>query len=76
MRHFHYYFSNPLLIPEGYGEPGLDIRQAQPPTDRLTDAGRLVVTMEYDWVDVNQFNRNIDWFSGKNGDFGSGPFVR
>ena len=31
----------------------------------LTNAGWIVVTAEFDWETIGEFNRNLDWFAGK-----------
>jgi hypothetical protein len=49
------FFSNPLLIPPGYGQAGFDPLQALPPTLRATNAGFLVVTIEHDCSNRDQF---------------------
>jgi hypothetical protein len=75
-QHFPYtYFTNPLLLPLGYHVPGFDIEHAPVPKDRLTNAGFIVVTSELDCERIEEFEQNLDWFAGKDGDFASAPFA-
>jgi hypothetical protein len=73
--HFYTYFTNPLVIPHGHDLPGFDIEEAPDPIERLTNAGWLVVTAEYDWEALDEFDQNLDWFAGACGGFGSSPFA-
>lgn len=73
--HFYTYFTNPLVVPEGHDLQGFDIHQAPDTIDRLTNAGWIVATIEFDWESIEEFNRNLDWFSGKDGHFYLAPFA-
>jgi hypothetical protein len=75
-RHFYSFFSNPLVIPPGHGLPDFDSDLAATPIDRLTNAGWMVVTVEFDWESVEEFDKNLEWFAGKDGDFRAAPFAQ
>src|SRR5687768_16645733 len=49
------FFSNTLVIPEGFGEPDFDPRSVLPPRDRLTNTGHLIATAEFDPDTTDQF---------------------
>jgi hypothetical protein len=55
------FFGNPLLIPEGHGQPGFDIERALKPIQRATNAGFLVVTLEHDCQTRDQFEKIMGW---------------
>ena len=55
------FFGNPLLLPEGYGQPGFEIEQALKPIQRATNAGFLVVTIEHDCQTRDQFEEIVAW---------------
>ena len=75
-QHFPYtFFTNPLVLPLGYDEPDFDIEHAPAPKDRLTNAGFIVVTSELDCERIEEFEQNLNWFAGKDGDFASAPFA-
>ena len=75
-QHFPYtFFTNPLLLPLGYDAPDFEVEHAPAPKDRLTNAGFLVVTSELDCERIEEFEQNLDWFAGKDGDFASAPFA-
>ena len=75
-RHFPYtFFTNPLLLPVGYDAPDFEVEHAPAPKDRLTNAGFIVVTSELDCERIEEFEQNLDWFAGKDGDFASAPFA-
>ena len=75
-QHFPYtYFTNPLVLPVGYDAPDFEIEHAPAPKDRLTNAGFIVVTLELDCERIEEFEQNLDWFAGKDGDFASAPFA-
>ncbi len=48
---------------------------APAPRDRLTNAGSLVATVEFDWENVAEFDQNVGWFAGKDGDFAGSAFA-
>ena len=75
-KHFPYtYFTNPLLLPAGYDVSDFEVKRAPAPKDRLTNAGFLVVTSEFDCLRIEEFEQNLNWFAGKDGDFASAPFA-
>src|SRR5690349_19277060 len=49
------YFGNPLLLPEGQGKAGFCIEEAPQPIERVTNGGFLIVTLEYDPKNADQF---------------------
>ena len=49
------FFSNPLMLPEGYGQPDFGVGRALAPTLRATNAGFVVVTIEQDCHSRDQF---------------------
>ena len=51
----HPYFTNPLVIPDGYGTKGFDKYNALPPIIRATNIGFLIVTIEFDCETREQF---------------------
>jgi hypothetical protein len=55
------YFGNALLIPAGYGRPGFDIDLAPKPLLRATNPGFVVVTIEHDCQNRDQFEEVIFW---------------
>jgi hypothetical protein len=61
------YFSNALLLPQGYPKFRLD--EVPSPTDRLTNAGFLCVTHEFDPEIIDQFEEMLAWTSR------TGPFT-
>jgi hypothetical protein len=75
-QHFPYtYFTNPLVLPLGYDAPDFEVEDAPAPKDRLTNAGFIVITSELDCERIEEFEQNLDWFAGKDGDFASAPFA-
>ncbi len=69
------FFSNALVIPEGFGEPDFVPEAALPPRDRLTNCGHLVVTIEFDPVTRDQFEEMLSWTRGAGGKFASSKFA-
>lgn len=63
------------MLPPGYDKPGFDLYAASDPSDRITNAGFMVVTIEFDWESAEDFDRNIGWFSGKGGKFQLSQFA-
>ena len=57
------FFSNPLLIPEGYDRPDFDVTRALPPTLRATNAGFLIATIEHDCHSRDQFEEIVGWLA-------------
>ena len=58
-----------------YDAPDFDVEHAPAPKDRLTNAGFIVITLELDCERIEEFEQNLDWFAGKDGDFASAPFA-
>jgi hypothetical protein len=61
-------FTNPLLIPPGYGNPGFNADLAAKPKSRATNAGFVIVTIEFDCAEPSQFDENLAWTRGSKGD--------
>jgi hypothetical protein len=59
------FFGNPLLLPNGFGEPQFDIDLAAKPTLRGTNAGFVVVTIEHDCEHRDHFEQICFWLSTK-----------
>jgi hypothetical protein len=57
------FFSNPLMLPEGYGQPDFDVHRALAPTLRATNAGFVVVTIEHDCHSRDHFEEIASWSS-------------
>ncbi len=75
-QHFPYtYFTNPLVLPLGYDAPNFEVKNAPVPKDRLTNGGFIVLTSELDCERIEEFEQNLNWFAGKDGDFASAPFA-
>ena len=70
-------FTNPLLIPPGYERPGFNAGQAPKPKNRATNAGFVLVTIEFDCREPSQFDENLAWTrsSKGDGDFANSPFA-
>ena len=54
-------FTNALLIPPGYGADGFRPDEAPRPLERATNAGFLIVTIEFDCQGPEQFEENLIW---------------
>lgn len=59
------FFSNALLIPADFGQPGFDPARATPPTLRLANNGVQVVTLEIDCERRQQLEEMLGWVRGK-----------
>ena len=55
----HSYFTNGLVIPDGYGTKGFDKYKALSPISRATNIGFLVVTIELDCETREQFEETL-----------------
>jgi len=60
------FFSNPLLIPRDYSANDHNA-QLEAPSLRLTNAGFLIVTHEFDCASVDEFEENLKWLRGTDG---------
>ena len=69
------FFTNALLIPSSYGTPAFDADGADSPTVRVTNAGFLVVTVEFDCENREEFEQNLAWTRGANDDFRQSAFA-
>ena len=58
------YFTNPLVIPQGYGTAVFNPANAPAPKTRLTNIGFLIVTLEYDCSNVAEFEEILSWTRG------------
>ena len=65
------YFTNPLMIPRGYGHPDFNENSGPRPKHRLTNIGYLIVTLEYDCKTPAQFEETLAWSRGE-----TPPFAR
>jgi hypothetical protein len=54
-------FGNPLLLPNDFDHPQFDPSNAVKPSLRATNAGLVVVTVEYDCESRDQFEQMFDW---------------
>jgi hypothetical protein len=70
------YFTNPLLIPSGYGSFTFDKNAADSPTMRVSNGGFLIVTIEFDCLNRDEFEQNLAWTRGKNDDFRLSAFAQ
>jgi transposase len=70
-------FTNALLIPTGYGTDGFRPDEAPRPLERATNAGFLIVTIEFDCQGPEQFEENMIWIRSPDGDgdFARSPFA-
>ena len=70
-------FTNALLIPAGYGADGFRPDEAPRPLERATNAGFLIVTIEFDCQGPEQFEENLIWIRSPDGDgdFARSPFA-
>jgi hypothetical protein len=73
----HCYFTNPLVIPVGYGTEGFDENSALKPKYRATNIGFLVITIEFDCQTTDQLEECLAWTRCGNGegDFSKSPFA-
>ena len=55
------FFGNPLLLPDNFDDPHFDCGKAIQPILRATNAGFVVVTVEYDCQSRDQFEQMIEW---------------
>ena len=55
------YFSNALVIPSGFGEPGFDAARATKPSMRAANIGMIIVTHEFDCETSDQLEENLEW---------------
>lgn len=55
------FFGNPLLLPQGPGRDDFDIEKVERPILRATNAGFVVVTIEHDCKERDQFEQICDW---------------
>ncbi len=55
------FFTNGLMVPEGYGCVQFDIDKAPSPTNRATNIGPLFVTLEFDCETAQQFEQLMAW---------------
>ena len=55
------YFSNALVIPGGFGEPGFDAARATKPSMRAANIGMIIVTHEFDCETSDQLEENLEW---------------
>jgi hypothetical protein len=69
------FFSNTLVIPEGFGTPDFDPRSSRPPSERLTNLGHLVVTIEFDPANRDQFEEMFSWTRSIGGKFINSQFA-
>jgi hypothetical protein len=53
------YFTNALAIPEGWGSNTFEAKAALNPTNRATNAGFLIVTIEHDCVTREEFEEHL-----------------
>jgi hypothetical protein len=70
------YFTNPLLIPSGYGSFTFDKNAADSPTMRVSNGGFLIVTIEFDCSSREEFEKNLAWTRGKDDDFRQSAFAQ
>jgi hypothetical protein len=70
------FFTNPLLIPSGYGTLTFDENAADSPTMRVSNGGFLIVTIEFDCSSREEFEQNLAWTRGKNDDFRQSAFAQ
>ncbi len=70
------YFTNALLIPEGFGNDDFDLGRASAPIHRATNCGLLIVTLEVDCKSREEFEQNLAWTRGKDEDFRNAPFAQ
>ena len=70
-------FTNALLIPPGYGADGFRPDEAPRPLERATNAGFLIVTIEFDCQGPEQFEEKLIWIRSPDGDgnFARSPFA-
>ena len=62
-------FTNPLAIPDGFGQTGFDIETATMPSARVSNGDYLFLTIEYDRADDPAFmDEQFSWFRGIGGD--------
>jgi hypothetical protein len=57
------FFSNPLMLREGYGQSDFDVHRALAPSLRATNAGFVVVTIEHDCHSRGHFEEIASWSS-------------
>jgi hypothetical protein len=55
------FFTNPLVLPAGYGTPCFDVEHAPMPILRVTNGGWLIVTLEFDPDTVEGFEETLAW---------------
>lgn len=61
------FFTNALVIPEGYGCDGFDISKAAKPINRATNSGTIIVTIEFDCETIDQFEETLAWTRATDG---------
>jgi hypothetical protein len=69
------FFTNPLLIPQGWGTTQFDAESAVAPNLRATNGEFLFVTMEIDCQSRDDFEENLRWTRCKGEDFNQAPFA-
>lgn len=72
----HPYFTNGLTIPQGWGTETFDKWSAAFPTDRATNTGFLIITIEHDCQTTKQLEELLSWTRGGNGEFRHSPFAK
>lgn len=69
------FFSNPLVIPAGYGEPDFNPYACLKPRQRLASTGFLITTIEFDPESREQFEETLEWTRGPGGKFSKSLFA-
>ena len=70
------FFTNALAIPQGYGTARFDPKSALAPTERATNVGFLVITVEHDCETTDHFEEVLSWTRGGDGEFSRSRFAQ
>jgi hypothetical protein len=70
------FFTNALLIPEGYGSSGLDRYSAPHARFRVTNVGHLVATHEFDCRNIEELEQILGWARGEGGEVSNSLLAR